>query len=263
MKLKVLAENTRRDDSLKAEHGLSLYIETQKHKILYDFGQSTIFAENAKVLNVDLREVDIAILSHSHYDHGGGMECFMELNDHAPIYVNRHVWERHYSGEKDISIDPNLRGNPRIIEVGDGFKIDEELSLYTCSNFEPIAAIDTAGLFAFEQGEMVPEDFRHEQYLVIKENGKRIVVSGCSHKGVMNITSYLRPDIFIGGFHFSKIVIDAQGEKRLENSALFLQASGADYYTCHCTGQKQAEYMQKIMGDKLKILSGGDEFEVR
>lgn len=262
MKLKVLAENVSRDTRLKSEHGLSLYIETEKHKILYDFGQGTLFAENAQLLNVDLGKVDLAVLSHGHYDHGGGMEQFLKMNDHAPIYVSRYAWESHYSGERDISINRKLQGNPQIIEVGDCLKIDEELSLYSCNGFETVTSIDTAGLFVFDEKKMVPEDFRHEQYLVIKEKGKRIVISGCSHKGVMNITSYLRPDIFIGGFHYSKIEMDVSGKKRLQNSAQFLMASEADFYTCHCTGEKQAEYMQEIMGEKLRIISVGDELTV-
>ena len=84
MKLTTLIENTTLSPALTAEHGLSLYIETRGHKILFDMGQSPAFAENAETLGVDLSEIDLAILSHGHYDHGGGLATFLELNSTAP-----------------------------------------------------------------------------------------------------------------------------------------------------------------------------------
>lgn len=79
MKIYTLIENIPFQDQYIAEHGLSLYIETKNHKILFDFGQSDIFIQNAKILGVDLSQVDIAILSHGHYDHGGGLKIFLLL----------------------------------------------------------------------------------------------------------------------------------------------------------------------------------------
>ena len=81
MKLWTLVENTSCNENLKNEHGLSFYIETQNHKILFDFGQSDIFLENANKMGIDLSKVDIAILSHGHYDHGGGLKTFMKINE--------------------------------------------------------------------------------------------------------------------------------------------------------------------------------------
>lgn len=73
MKIYSLVENTTNNDEFLDEHGLNLYIETNNHKILFDFGQSDCFIENAKKLGVNLQDVDIAILSHGHYEHGGIM----------------------------------------------------------------------------------------------------------------------------------------------------------------------------------------------
>ena len=73
MKLCTLLENTACRNDLTAEHGLSLYMETGNHKILFDMGQSDAFAANAHKLHIDLTQVDTAILSHGHYDHSGGL----------------------------------------------------------------------------------------------------------------------------------------------------------------------------------------------
>ena len=70
MKIVSLLENIK-TPGVKAKHGLSLYIETENHKILFDCGPDNKFIQNAKVKNIDLTKVDIVIISHGHIDHGG------------------------------------------------------------------------------------------------------------------------------------------------------------------------------------------------
>ena len=71
MKLTVLSENTSVSESLESEHGLSIYVETTGHHILFDTGAGCIFKRNAEKLGVDLATVDLLVISHGHYDHGG------------------------------------------------------------------------------------------------------------------------------------------------------------------------------------------------
>lgn len=80
MKITVLCVNTKSSDELVCEHGLSLYIETAKHCILFDMGQTDAYLVNAEKLGVDVSKVDIAFLSHGHYDHGGGLQAFLNVN---------------------------------------------------------------------------------------------------------------------------------------------------------------------------------------
>jgi metal-dependent hydrolase (beta-lactamase superfamily II) len=75
------------DHELTAEWGLSLCVELNGRHILIDMGASDAFARNAERLSVDIAAIDVAILSHHHYDHGGGLRRFLELNHHAPIYL--------------------------------------------------------------------------------------------------------------------------------------------------------------------------------
>ena len=93
MKVVTLMENTVCREGFRCEHGLSLYLETGNHKILFDAGQSAAFAENAEKLGVDLSKVDFAVLSHGHYDHGGGLGKFLQIHPKAPVYVSRYAFE--------------------------------------------------------------------------------------------------------------------------------------------------------------------------
>ena len=85
MKIFSLVENTS-TKGYPVEHGLSLYIQRENgENILFDMGQSDLFAQNAERQGLDINEIAIAVVSHGHYDHGGGISTFLTLNDHAPI----------------------------------------------------------------------------------------------------------------------------------------------------------------------------------
>ena len=84
-----LVENTEGVKRCSFEHGLSFYIETSKHKVLLDFGQTDISIQNAKILGVDLGAIDTAVLSHGHYDHSGGILPFTNINNKAAIYMQK------------------------------------------------------------------------------------------------------------------------------------------------------------------------------
>ncbi|MFR0986450.1 MAG: MBL fold metallo-hydrolase [Frisingicoccus sp.] len=92
MKIVNLIENTEGCSGCASEHGLSFYIET-KHKLLVDTGATDAFVRNAKMLGVDLKAVDTVILSHGHYDHGGGLPAFIKINSKAKIYIRTAALE--------------------------------------------------------------------------------------------------------------------------------------------------------------------------
>ena len=257
MKLTVLTENTTCREDLGAEHGLSLYLETGARKLLFDAGQSGLFAKNAEKLGVDLKKVDTFVLSHGHYDHGGGLCTFLDLNKTAKIYASDLCFGDFYNGpDKYIGLNPILRDNMRILPVSDKKSLGDGLTLYPGRLVVTPRKVESYGLY-FRCGHLwVPDTFLHEQYLLIEEEGKRILISGCSHRGIVNIAEHFHPDILIGGFHFKKL--DPQKDQAvLKEAAEALLTLPTRYYTCHCTGTEQYEYLKTIMGDRIQYLSTG------
>lgn len=254
MKLVTLIENFTDRCGLTAEHGLSLYIETGSHKILFDAGQSGAFADNAQTLGIDLAAVDVAVLSHGHYDHGGGLQRFREINPTAPIYLSRHAFgdHRNASGKK-IGLDEALLADKQLVFVEDFLEIAPGLTLYSCNDRECVYPVDASGMTA----DGAPEGFRHEQYLLMEEGQKRILISGCSHKGILNIMDWFRPDILIGGFHFMKI----QDRAFLQMAAERLMQYSTVYYTGHCTGEEQLDCLKLVMGNRLHRIETGTVLE--
>lgn len=253
MKIVSLLENTTEREDIKAEHGLSVYIETARHKILFDMGHTDLFSENAKTLGVDLSAVDLAVLSHGHYDHGGGLRKFLELNDHAPVYIQRDAFLPHYHGtDIYIGLDVTLKDHPQIIFTGDECRIDDYLTLFSCNERERTHETVVSGQTEKTARGFLPEEYRHEQYLLIEEDGKRVLISGCSHKGILDIVGWFSPDTLVGGFHYSNLALDGY----LMGAAKELATYPTLFYTCHCTGREQYEFMKQYM-PSLHYLSCG------
>ncbi len=259
MKISVLAENTASCENYGCEHGLSLYIQTDAENILFDMGQTDLFLKNAQKLGIDLASVDFAVLSHGHYDHGGGIKTFLEINKTAKVFVSRNVFGDYYNGsEKYIGLDKSLIKNDRIVLVDDEYNLTENISLLSCNGKTRPFLTQSFGLNKKVNGEFLPDDFLHEQYMLVKENGKTYLFSGCSHKGVLNIQKWFKPDFLIGGFHLSKIATDGGDAGELDGIAQTLLCDETVYYTAHCTGVEQFKHLKSKMKDRLFYLSSGD-----
>ena len=270
MRIVNLMEDTPGVTGCAYEHGLSFYIETQKHKILMDAGAGGLFAENAGKLGVDLRKVDMAVLSHGHYDHGNGLIRFCEINGSAPVYIKRGAEADLYHIKEDskryIGLPDEVKTSSRNIWVEGDLQVDEELFLFT--GIKGRRCWPTGNLELKEcRGEAVLQDeFSHEQYLVIDCEGTRTLLSGCAHNGILNILDRYReiygknPDKVVSGFHMMK----KQGltdwdKEEIRKTARELAEMKTEFYTGHCTGAEAYEIMKDIMGDKLKFVHCGEE----
>lgn len=257
MKVTVLTENTSAH-GLPYEHGLSLYIEAVGKKILFDTGQSGLFADNAQRLGIDLAAVDFAVISHGHYDHGGGISRFLEINNSAPVYLNAHAFGDYFNADdRYIGLDKGLKDSGRIKLTDCAVGLAQGVSLHPADEIPTVIDMGSAGLTMEQAGKKLPDDFRHEQYLLIVENGRRILFSGCAHKGIINITDRFRPDIVFGGFHFMKMPLSLE----LRGYAERLDSYNAVYYTCHCTGPEQYGFIKPYI-DNMRYISAGDIIEI-
>lgn len=254
MKIHCLIENTSATPELVAEHGLSLLIESGGHRILFDAGASPAFAENAARMGIDLSTVDIAVLSHGHYDHGGGMIRFLELNPHSPVWASPHAVEPHFNAAgKDIGLSPALTAHERFRSVPAAvFGLAPGITLHTAGTVPQAYPTPPNGMSTLRDGIRVPDDFRHELYLLIEENGQRVLFSGCSHRGILNIVDHFKPDILVGGFHLMHTPL-----QELPPVAEALAQFTTRYYTGHCTGAPTYLFLKSTLREQLNAFSSG------
>lgn len=273
MKLTVLVENTCSRPALAGEHGLSLYLETRSHRILFDAGTTDLFEQNARALGVDLEQVDLAVLSHGHRDHGGGMVRFMELNRKARLYLRPQALEPHFSqktqGLAQVGVEADRLPRERLVLTGDLERIDEELTLFARVEGRRFWSDSNSNLMKEEAGALVPDDFAHEQDLIVTEGEKKILIAGCSHNGVANILDRYHqltggwPDVVVGGFH---LLSPGTGRSvpadQVRQLGEYLAGLPCRYLTGHCTGPEAYDVLKEVLGDRLEALTTGGVWEL-
>lgn len=268
MKIITLIENTEGSCGCASKHGLSFYIETNNHTLLMDTGPNSLLKENAETLGIDLKKVDTVILSHGHYDHGGGLPTFFSINKDAKWYLPKLSVGEYYSihnGEKHYIGLPKLEPTMPIIWTEETYSIDKELELF--SNISLHYPLFSTNLDLKEKTDsgFIQDTFSHEQCLVIHENGKDILFSGCAHHGMDNILEryhhlyHKDPHIVISGLHTMKPDGYTDLDKlEIQELAKRLQSTSIQFYTCHCTGIEPYQWMKEIMNDQIEYLHCGD-----
>lgn len=119
-KITTLAENSVYGKGLQGEHGLSLLVEAGEHKVLFDTGASDLFIRNARLMGVDLTDVEFVILSHGHRDHTGGLHTFLKMNSRAKVVCKQEVFRRKFKNERE-----NGMLHPEALDKSRFWPIDE------------------------------------------------------------------------------------------------------------------------------------------
>jgi 7,8-dihydropterin-6-yl-methyl-4-(beta-D-ribofuranosyl)aminobenzene 5'-phosphate synthase len=282
MNVSTLIENRAKagEAALVSEWGLSLHIAVNGRAILFDTGASGAFADNAEQMGVDLAGVDAAVLSHHHYDHGGGLHRFFALNTQAPVFaagpphgactvrvqagqatfigIDRAVFEDHATRfrtvRRTVEILPDVFVIPKITDrhpMPDGNR----------------------QLHVKQGGQVMPDDFSHELVMVVKERGQLVVFTGCAHNGVLNMLDTVAGAFggtpikaVIGGFHLTDAALSNVGSGGRQAIAALGQAimdiPVAVAYTGHCTGDRSFAILKSVMGERLRGLHTGRCFEM-
>lgn len=270
LRITTLIENMKDEkEQLISEHGLSMYIEFEGKKILFDTGQTGEFLSNAKALHKPVEEIDYLIISHGHYDHSGGlMNLVNTLINDTPMYVGKEFFDKKY---KVVDENYQYNGNPfKMIDLQ-----DKKVMIHTVST--PITYLSEK-IFIFKQFKRTNDFEQLNQKFVIKsENGVQVdhfedeialglhttkglvLLVGCSHVGIANIisnvTSRVKIPIYavIGGTHLvnaNELRIDKTIEVIKKQNLGLLAVS-------HCTGQEGMEKVKKEFPDIFEYNNTG------
>ena len=269
MRIINLIEDTKGAEGCIHEHGLSFYIETKNHKLLLDTGASDAFVQNAKTLGIDLTKIDTVVISHGHYDHTGGILAFAKINPHAKIYIQKTATGAFYNyrnqEEKYIGMDGKVAQLEQVEFLDGDLKIDEEILIFTNVTGRKLWPKGNEILKKKCGHEFLQDDFCHEQYLVMTEGEKKVLLSGCAHNGILNILDRYKelfgenPTHVISGFHMMKKKdYTAEDTEIINKTADILSKMDTQFYSGHCTGDYPLTVLQSIMQENLTAIHSGE-----
>jgi 7,8-dihydropterin-6-yl-methyl-4-(beta-D-ribofuranosyl)aminobenzene 5'-phosphate synthase len=298
MEVVTLVENSCYDKKLMPEFGLSLLITFSDHTILFDMGASSRFADNAEILEKDLAKVNCAVLSHAHYDHGGGLATFAEKNHLAPIYTGPGVERNYYASaaaKMPLPLQPLLLplltksellssyiglDGAALQEVSGRIEIVSGLKeilpdVFLLGNIEMKYPNAEGNKYLLEKSAkgMRRDPFEHELVMVIRESDGLTIFTGCGHRGIINMIEAVEENFkderikaVVGGFHLAlqpgKPRI-AGTRQEIEGIAMKLKtAKVKKVITGHCTGEDACSILHEELGEHFFMLTTGSNHSI-
>lgn len=275
MKIKttILCENSvfHRPGAL-AEHGLSIFMETDHGNYLLDTGQGKTIINNALVLGIDLRTVRGMIMSHHHFDHTGGIAPVLNLTGSVDIYAHPDLFKESYKiGEKR----PRYIGVPytrALLEgMGAEFRFSREFrqivpGLWLTGEVPRRTDYERGdeNQTVKSEGVYLKDGLLDDQSVVVETDKGLLVILGCCHSGIINTLSYIVEKMgqrhlhaVIGGTHLGP-VSDEQRDKSLDALRAFdIERIGVS----HCTGLKTASRLAAAFGERFFFCNVGTVVE--
>lgn len=228
--IKVIYNNIVDDDRFEGEGGLSCVVEGLEKTILFDTGgDGKVLMRNMEKMGIEPGSIDMVILSHDHWDHTGGLESFLEENSDVMLFVPSSFSARF----KDLAKEKKVKA-----------VVDVKGPMELCAG-------------AYTTGEMGEEII--EQSLVVATSRGAVVITGCAHPGIVDITkramdmTSAAPLLVMGGFHLVR-----HSASRILEITDQLKELGVVYCgASHCTGDDAIEGIKKVFGRRYVNTGAG------
>ncbi len=248
LRITTLIENTVSRRGLLAEHGLAFWIETESKRLLFDTGQGTVLAGNARSLGIQLGHCDAIVLSHGHYDHTGGLDSVLQAAGQPRMYAHPAAFEKKYTRRSDGLIHdigmPSLNERDVRQQVEELILTEEPTEvceqIYVTGEIPRMTEFeDVNGPFFLDEQGTKPDPLRDDQALFFESHDGTVVLLGCAHAGVINTLRHIQRltddtpiHAVVGGMHLS-----AASPERLDRTIDAFRRLRVDRVgPAHCTG---------------------------
>jgi 7,8-dihydropterin-6-yl-methyl-4-(beta-D-ribofuranosyl)aminobenzene 5'-phosphate synthase len=232
--IRVLYDNVAHDKQCEADWGFACLVTGREKTILFDSGaRGDLLLANFEKMQLRPADVQLVVISHNHADHTGGLLPLLEANKNTAVYLPASTPET-----LRANVRPNAAG---VTEVSQPIEICKGVSVLGPMGREII-----------------------EQSLVIETKNGLVIVTGCSHPGLIEIAEKAKAQfkrniqMIVGGTHLLQHSDEAlQGIiddlKRLE-----VRKIGAT----HCSGDKAIARMRAAFGENFVEMGVGRAIEI-
>lgn len=236
MDIKILFDKSATGSKFKTGWGFSAFIDG----VLFDTGEDGDFLiSNLKAAKIDIDSIKKIVISHDHWDHTGGLWDILKIKNNLEVYGCRGFSSEtknkiKNAGANFIEVDKQVEINPNIYTSGQ--------------------------VLGFYKAEQIAE-----QALIIKSGKGLVVITGCSHPGIVKMIDSVRKNfskdniyLVLGGFHLmnkEKREIKLIAEKLKESKISFVGPT-------HCTGYEAQQIFKEIFGDKYISVKVGETITV-
>lgn len=270
-RITILVEDTAAKPHLEAEHGLSLWIEYNDRRILFDAGQSNLLIRNAAMLAIAPDQADAIVISHGHYDHTGGLPAVLSPAAKAAVYLHPAAVEPKYSqkaaGATYIGMSEATRKAIHARRCVQTIQPAQILSgvfvtgqVPRTNDFENVG-----GDFFLDRACTQPDEVIDDQALFFDSADGLIVLFGCAHAGVVNVLNYIRKisgcgkiAAVIGGMH----LLHADSSRIQKTIAVFKQYQVQKVIPLHCTGCEAKKAFQDAFGNRCIFTGAGEQIQI-
>lgn len=267
-----LNENTANKRGFRGELGLSLLIEWEERRILFDTGQTDLFLRNAENMGASLDGLSAVVLSHGHFDHCGGMAWL------ARQTVLPDVWIRDsaFCDKQAVNADGKtyrrigipwerslVKGKCRLA----GQRQEIFPGAFLLGNIPYTVDFEgRPGNFYVQEGEGRRQDYMDDEQLLILRTEKGLsVFAGCSHPGIINCLEYVKREFpgkkiysLVAGMHLLN-----SPKQRVEQTIEALKAMEIEVLVpVHCTGILAIAAMKEAFGEKCRLAETGARMEL-
>jgi len=269
-KITILVDN-RAESPLIFEHGFAVLIESQGKRILFDTGQGDVLFSNSRMLNLSLENLDILILSHGHYDHGGNIDKILSLNPSIEFFAHPDCLRDRYSYHRGKPLKyAGLSENSK-----KAIKKLPEKQIHWCSGKTKIlknifitgyvprinSLEDTGGNFFLDEEMTIPDLINDDISLWIEDPTGLTILCGCCHSGLQNTVNYIlssyeksKPvNTILGGFH----LVHSRDDRIIQTVNFLKEIRTEKVIGAHCTGDEAIKIFQKNMDRVFSVSSAG------